>query len=424
MKQEPQLLPFSEDVEKGLLCSAIKSRVVLSYCSASLAPEMFHLPAHRIIFRTLCALTDEEVRIDFVAVKSALKNAGSLQEIGGQEYLNSLWDFVPSADNWEHYSKLLLEYYDRRVGITECLGLSEKLRDLRTETNPRQLIIETLGRIGAKLEARIVERRKSFSLLVDETLEQIEQRAGEQHAASGIRFGMEKLDEELDGVQPGELCVISGQTSSGKSALALQAILWAARQRRGTALFSLEMPGTQSVERMFAADGEISMKVIRAGLFSEAEHKRLLASVLRIRSYPIHVEEQSAGNITGIIDQCRMLKTEENISLVVVDYLQLVQPGRLRREDTREREVADVSRRLKALATELKVSVFALSQVNDQGLLRESRAIGQDADIVLKIEESKSEDASDVDIVVEKHRSGARGKRITVQFYGQYIRFH
>ena len=109
--------------------------------------------------------------------------------------------------------------------------------------------------------------------------------------------------------------------------------------------------------------------------------------------------------------------------MVVVDYLQLVGPGRWRREDTREREVADVSRKLKALAAELKLPVFALSQVNDQGMLRESRAIGQDADIVLMIAESKSEDASDVDILIEKHRSGARGKRITVQFYGEYMRF-
>jgi replicative DNA helicase len=108
---------------------------------------------------------------------------------------------------------------------------------------------------------------------------------------------------------------------------------------------------------------------------------------------------------------------------VVVDYLQLVQPARLRREETREREVADISRKLKALAIELEVSVLALSQINDAGLLRESRAIGQDADIVLKLDESKSENSNALDIVIEKHRSGAHGKRVTVEFYGEYMQF-
>jgi replicative DNA helicase len=301
MTTDSNPLPFSEDVEKGLLCSAIKSRDILAYCSASLCPEMFHIPAHRIIFRTLCALSQDDAPTDFVTVKSALKNAGKLEEAGGPEYLSGLWDFVPSSANWEHYSNLLFEYYDRRVGITECLELAEQLHDLRSETAPRQIVLQTVERLLAKLEARIVRERKPFSELVDETLERIEKRA-EEHGVTGIRFGLEMLDEEIDGVQPGELCVISGQTSSGKSALALQAILSTAGEGKGVAIFSLEMPGTQIVERMLSSDGEISMKVIRGGLFSESERKRLRASVERIRHHPIHIEENSVYNITAIVE--------------------------------------------------------------------------------------------------------------------------
>jgi replicative DNA helicase len=418
-------MPFTEDAEKAVLCAAMRDKDVLSSVSASISAEMFHNPAHRMIFRTLCALHAEDSAVDFIAVKTSLKNAGKLEGIGGSQFLSELWDFGDSGSGWKFYSDWLYEYYNRRVGITEGLALVEELRALRSGSvqsgTARAIILESLERIQAKLEARIVREEKPFCELVDETLAEIEKRATSQ-VPTGIRFGLEKLDSEICGVQPGEVCVISGQTSRGKSALALQAVLSAAGQGKSVALFTLEMPGTQMVERMFSADGEISMKAIREGLFSKSDRERLSLSEQRLKCHPIHLRDDLA-DINGIVDRCRLLKTNKDIELVVVDYLQLVESGRRGREDTREREVADVSRKLKGLAMELKVSVIALSQLNDKGLLRESRAIGHDADIVLKIDESESEDSSDVDIVVEKHRSAGPGKRITVEFYGQYMRF-
>jgi replicative DNA helicase len=421
----PDPLPFNEDAEKGILCAATKSGEVLSHISAALLPEMFYIPRHRIIFRTLCALHSENVAIDPFTIASRLKDTQQLEEVGGRDFVDHLWNLWPTASGWGDYCEWLFEYYHRRVGIIEGQVLAEKLRGLVPGTvlsgTARALILESLEQIQAKLEARIVRDEKPFCELVDETLAEIEKRATSQ-VATGIRFGLEKLDSEICGVQPGELCVISGQTSRGKSALALQAVLSAAGQGKSAALFTLEMPGTQMVERMFSADGEISMRAIREGLFSKSDRERLSLSAQRLRCHPICLRDDLA-DINVIVDRCRMLKADKDIELVVVDYLQLVESGRRGREDTREREVADVSRKLKGLARELKVSVIALSQLNDKGLLRESRAIGHDADIVLKIEESESEDSSDVDIVVEKHRSGGPGKRITVRFYGQYMKF-
>jgi replicative DNA helicase len=422
----PDSLPFSQDMEKGLLCSVLNSSEVLSYCAVSLAPEMFYLSAHRHVFRALRALNNENAPIDFLTLKNFLESAGCLEEIGGPQYLNELFGFVPSSANWQFYREYLLSYYFCRTGIVRCTDLLAKLYDFNPyrsdEENPRELIVGTFERLVAQLDDRNSTKPKTFPELVDETLQEIEKRAVSP-GVTGIRFDLEKLDREIDGVQPGELCVISGQTSSGKSALALQALLCTAQAGKGTALFSLEMPGTQTVERMFAAEGEIPMKALRVGLFSESQWAKLRQSAQRLKGHPIHIEGDGVYSITTILDRCRLLKAKHDIELVVVDYLQLVHSSLTRREDTREREVADVSRRLKALAAELKVSVMALSQLNDKGLLRESRAIGQDADIVLKIEESESEDASDVDIVIEKHRSSARGKHIRVQFYGQYMKF-
>jgi replicative DNA helicase len=423
----PDSLPFSEDMEKGLLCSAMNSRIALSHCSAYLTPEMFYLPAHRQVFSALRALHSQNYPIDFLTLKNFLTTAECLEEIGGTQYLNELFAFVPSDAGWKFYYDRFLSYYVRRTGIVEFNDLIEKLYDVgpynSAEEDPRALMVETLEWVLALADQRREPISKPFPELVDQTIEGIQKRARSE-TVTGIRFDLEKLDQEIDGVHPSELCVISGKTSSGKSALALQALLFTARQGRSVALFSLEMPGTQTVERMFAADGEISMKMIRdASVFTESQWVKLHQSAQRLKGHPIHIEENSLYSIDTILDRCRFLKAKYDIVLVVVDYLQLVQSARLRREETREREVADVSRKLKALAVELKVSVMALSQLNDQGYLRESRAIGQDADIVLRIEESESEDSSDVDIVITKHRSSARGKHIRVQFYGQYMKF-
>jgi replicative DNA helicase len=415
-------LPCDEDAEKGMLCClALNSSL---FDEAGLSSELFYIPANRIIFERMLDVYQQDSGTNFITLKAELVKTGQLEEVGGKEYLSEIWDWnrISGSAFWGHYRNLLTEQYSRRVGILECWELVEKLYDPGSRATAEN-IRETLERTLTRLAIQVAPRQKTFPELVEETLQEIEEQS-QRGSVNGIRFGLETLDEEIDGIQPGELCVISGKTSSGKSALALQAVLCAAASGQGAAHFSLEMPGTQTVKRVFAADGQITMKSLRrSGLFSRSEWERLHASANRIKAYPIHIEDNTACDINQIVSRCRLLKTKHGIGLVVVDYLQLVQPARLRREETREREVADISRKLKALAIELGLSVLALSQLNDAGLLRESRAIGQNADIVLKLDESKSENSNALDIVIEKHRSGAHGKRVTVEFYGQYMQF-
>jgi replicative DNA helicase len=417
---EPRSLPFSEDAEKGVLCSMILSPEVLLECASRIAAEFFHVPAHRIIFSALCDLAAENEPADFVLLKAELVRSKQLEEIGGAEYLSDLWNFVPTGANWKFYASLLVEFYRRRTTIIECQRLIEKMYDLHGDIDEQ--ITEGVETALTRLALQVARVDKPFRQLVAETVAEIDRRA-KGEGSTGIRFGLDSLDAQLGEVQPGEVCVISAQTGGGKTALALQAILEHAASGYSVALFSFEMRATQMIERALAHDGQISMKTIRSGKLSMSELGKLDASVGRLSERAIFIMENTGCDINQIVSRCRYLKVRYALTLVVVDYLQLVQPGASRNDATREREVADISRKLKAMALELNVPVLALSQLNDQGRLRESRAIGQDADIVLRIDDSKSDNSFAVDIVIDKHRSGARGKRVNVEFFGEYMRF-
>jgi len=172
---------------------------------------------------------------------------------------------------------------------------------------------------------------------------------------------------------------------------------------------------------MLASDGQLSMKALRSGFLAGHEFPKLAQSASRISKLPIHFEEGYNMNIVEVVSRVRLLKVRHNIGLVVVDYLQLVSLGA--KETSREREIAEISRRLRLLALELKIPVVALSQLNDEGRLRESRAIGHDADTVIHIEDSDSENAFERNIVLKKNRNGQRGETVKLNFYGEFMTF-
>jgi len=186
-------------------------------------------------------------------------------------------------------------------------------------------------------------------------------------------------------------------------------------------VFSLEMSPTQVVKRMLSNDGQLSMKTLRSGLLTERDFPKLTQSANRLSKLPIHCEEGYNMSISQIVSRVRLLKVRHNVGLVVVDYLQLISAGA--REPSREREIAEVSRRLRLLALELGIPVVALSQLNDQGYLRESRAIGHDADTIINIKESESEDAFEKEVVLIKNRNGRCGETVKLKFYGEYMTF-
>jgi replicative DNA helicase len=418
-------LPHNSDAEMALLCSITLKPEILDELPRDFTTEMLYIPALYHIFDALRTVRERDKMIDFVAVKEELRRNGLLQEVGGLEGLSQVFGFVPAPDNWKFYYDLIDECWTRRRLILACQGLIDRARSLDLGDDPKGVLrdfiereIMILARGGRDQEFRL------FKELLHQVLDEIEERSKSKGIVN-VRFGLSKLDSVLGGLEPGDLAIICAETSFGKSILGMQAVTVGAAKGIGAGVFSFEMPPNQMVERILSAETEVPMSSLRTGLLTELEYPKLATSVLRIMNYPIWVVGCYGLDLPGICSSARYLKTKHDIGLMVIDYLQLVPvaPGR-RRDSSREREVAEISRTLKLLAGELKVAIIGCSQVNDEGKLRESRAIGQDADVILKIGEPRDdEDVFHREISVLKHRHGPRGAKVRVNFFGQYMKF-
>jgi len=370
------------------------------------------------VFDVLRELDESGSAFDFHLVKKWLADTGRLVEVGGAEGLSSLWSFVPTSANWQFYAKLVKENYQRRNALLQMQALSTQLYDQQAEFEDG--LSEHVEKTLMKLVLDVPRVEKAFKSHVLDTLNQIEAETQSQ-GTIGARFGVRSLDTAIGGIRAGEYLVICAETSGGKSALALNLILHEARRNVAVAVFSLEMSSTQVIKRMLASDGQLSMRTLRAGLLTEHDFPKLIHSAERVSKLPIHYEEGYSMNILQIVSRLRLLKVRHNIGLVVVDYLQLISSGA--KETSREREIAEVSRRLRLLALELQIPVVVLSQLNDQGYLRESRAIGHDADTVINIEDGDSENAFERNVVLVKNRNGRCGEKVKLNFYGEFMTF-
>ena len=418
---EHKSLPHYEDGEKGLLCSILLCPDFLAGEFHQLSEQVFYIPAHQHIFNTVRSLQNNKRPIDFITVKKALEDSNLLQEVGGPEYLDELYTFVPSSANVMHYADSVKDCYHRRVTILEVQKLIQEMYDPHSsyEGAIRECVEKTL----TQLALEIPRQERSFSGQVQDTIDMIEQRS-QSGTLSGALFGIPSLDDAISGIQPGDLCIIAGETSGGKTALALAAVKhMASVMQKRVAWFSLEMPHTQLIERLLANESRVSMCSLRKGSLTKEQYNLISPAAARISQYGIFLDDSSYADISKIVSECRRLRAKHEIELVVVDYLQLIESPLAKKEGNREREVANISRQLKNLAKELKIPVIALSQLNDQGLLRESRAIGQDADIVLKIHWIDTDDRYRRQIDIEKQRNGPRGQFVPVRFVGEYMLF-
>jgi replicative DNA helicase len=386
---------------------------------------MFYMPAHALIFEAFAATAPKffgvSAEIDFYAVKNWLIASENFDEAGGLELLNEIWDFVPTGENWRYYAEGVAEHYQLRVVILAAQRLIEQMYDLHSPVEGT--IREMAERTFAKLATQGGQPEKMLKDRAYEFLDILEERSRQTGAVTGITFGLPALDEIVGGLQGGDVCIVAAHTGVGKSALALQVVKTTSLDRGlGAALFTLEMPWVQICERLHVQSG-VPMKSLRRCVFADWERSTVTKTTeLLIQRNNIFIEDQFGQDISGICSRSRLLKAKHDVKLIVVDYLQLVGAAEAGRDANREREVAAVSHRLKTLAHELDIVVLALSQLNDQGLLRESRAIGQDADMVLMIVPPELEKQPH-EILVRKHRNGQSGVCIPVTFHGDQMRF-
>lgn len=420
---QPSILPFSDDAEKGLLCSMMLSEDTLSECKG-VPVEAFYYPAHQIVFKVLLEFHEKNRPIDFVPLKHSLHTSNQLEEVGGVEHLNDLWQFVPTSANWKYYLDILLDRHHRRVTIIACQKISAFMHDLQSETSSS--IQNIAERALTKLAIRTLTKDKTFKEQVLDTIEEL-QDSTKTVTTKGAIFGIKSLDDLLLGMLPAELWVIAAETSQGKSALAMQAAL-----RTGfdkglyTIIFSLEMQATEVIKRMMSHAGNISMRFMRDGLFPDVDHARLTAVTTRLGLAPFHIYDDFDMDWKGIVSNCRkkqvsLAREGKKIGFVVIDYLQLIDGDG--NEERKELEISKIVKGSKSLSKEMQCPVLAISQLNDSGKLYGARSIKHHADGLLLMKPSKSEEEGRVDIHVAKMRNGPKDKIASARFYGQSMTF-
>ncbi|MDR0827590.1 MAG: replicative DNA helicase [Desulfovibrio sp.] len=424
--------PHSIEAEQGVLGGVFLQPDSLNVLVDMLHEDDFYLPAHRHIFAAFKYLSQNGVPVDLITTVERLKGAQKLEEAGGAAYLGELAGAIPSAANAEYYSALVRDKAMARLLIDSCADIISASfapgREVQALLNEAE---EKIFAISGRNSSRTYKDAGELTKLVFNTLQE---RANAVDPITGVHTGYHALDAMTSGFQPSDLIILGARPSVGKTALALNiAMLAAVTHHVPVLIYSLEMSNQQLMARMLCSWAKVDVQRLRmAGKLSDEDLMYLHDAGEIFSQAPLYIDDAAALNTMQMRARTRRLKAEKDIGLVIIDYLQLMQSSR--RTDSRELEISDISRNLKAMAKELNIPVLALAQLSREADkratgekgdklprlsdLRESGAIEQDADVVMFIHRdtmssAKYEDRPAVDkatIVIAKHRNGPTGK--------------
>jgi replicative DNA helicase len=445
--------PRDHAAERAVLGGVLSDNQVYSEVATLLHPEDFDLPAHAAVYEAFVTLQHAIPArpIDQLTVTAELRAQGKLGLAGGPGYLAELEGSVPTTANTLSYARLVQEKSLKRRIIAACRDLAEIAVEPSTQIDA--LLDESQRRVFGIAERHQEGGLKPMPEVLDRTLEIIDQLRESGGGITGLPTGFADLDHMLTGLHPGELIVLAARPGVGKSALALNIASHAAlKSKVGVAVFSLEMPNDQLAMRLLAAETRIDMKRIREGRLSAAHMEKIGHAASALYSAPMFIDDSGSLSSFDLRTKARRLQNQlsaqeppRKLGLLVIDYLQLMhQRGRV---ESRQQEVQEISRSLKALAKELSLPVLALSQLNRKveerrgknsrpmlSDLRESGAIEQDADVVLfihkEVEEGDEEAgapapgprAEDVELLVAKQRNGPTGS-VPLLLFSECTRF-
>lgn len=436
-------IPWSAEAEQAVLGAMLLDGDAALRGAELLDDTVFHREGHRRLFRALRALVDQRMVVDYVTVRDELARRGDLDAIGGIDYLDELAGAVPTAANLEYHAKILRDKAIQR-------RLIEAATQIITETyEQRQTASELLDGAESKI-FRIVETRReeSFTRIKEmlwPAMERIEGLQGRESAITGVPSGFTDLDELTAGFQRSELVVVAARPSMGKTAFALNIATNAAHAGFGVAIFSLEMSKDSLVQRMLCAEARVDSQALRRGMLRDGDYPKLGQAAGILQTCPVWFDDTPALTILEMRSKARRLKSENDVQMIVVDYLQLMRSPEY--AENRVQEISDISRSLKGLARELEVPVVALSQLSRASEqrggdrhpllsdLRDSGAIEQDADQVVFIHrpemyrdqrekaEQKGESLDGLaEINLAKNRNGPTGL-IRLLYQKQFTRF-
>ena len=420
-------LPQNLEAEMNVLGCAFLTTYALEKVCEELSSDMFLSEANKRIFEAIYELHQNKIPLDSATVKNEIEKKGSINIIGGIEYLSDVIDSVITAANVDYYTDIVRDKALRRKLIDVTTNITTNAYNEESDTN--DIIDDAEKRIFSVTKARKAGEFKSIGEVIRSTQEELERLAKNKTDITGVPSGFYDLDKMTSGFHPNELIILAARPAMGKTAFGLNlAVNAAISTKKSVAIFNMEMNAEQLAMRMIASAGGIELNKLRTGRLEHNDWRKVNEAMSELGDTHLYIEDSSGMTVSEIRAKCRRLATKEpGLAMVVIDYLQLIQGG-AKYEGNRQQEVSEISRSLKTMAMELKIPVIALAQLsrsvelreNKRPImsdLRESGSIEQDADIVAFLyrddyynkSASEQSNVSVTELILGKHRNGSTG---------------
>jgi replicative DNA helicase len=432
-----KLPPQNMEAEQSVLGGILIENEAVNKVMEILNGEDFYRDAHRKIFNALITLSERDEPADLITLTNELRKTNQLDSVGGASYVASLIDSVPTAANIEYYAKIVKEKAILRKLIETSTNIITQSYEDRGDVE--SFLDEAERAIFEISERRVKPSFYSIRDIVKESFKTIERLFEKKEFVTGVPSGFKELDRLTAGFHASDLIIVAGRPSMGKTALCLNLAQYAAIEKRiPVAIFSLEMSKEQLVIRVLCSEAQVEGTRLRTGFLTESDWPKLTLAAGNVSDAPIFIDDTAAISVLELRAKARRLKGEHGLGMLIIDYLQLMK-GRTRVE-SRQQEISEISRSLKALAKELTIPVIAVSQLSRKteertgnrpqlSDLRESGAIEQDADLILFLYRdevyNRSEDNPNrgkAELIIGKQRNGPIGK-IELAFFDKFTTF-
>lgn len=430
-----RILPHSVEAEQSVIGSMIMDREAIVVASELITGEDFYNRQYGILFETMVELNDAGSPVDLVTLQNKLKEKDVPPEVSSLEFVRDLITAVPTSANIKYYANIVAE----KATLRRLIRLNEEIANTcyAGKESLEYILEDTEKRVFQLVQKRTTDDFVPVRQIVMNAMDKIETAAKNKGSVTGIPTGFIDLDYRTAGMQPSDLILVAARPSMGKTAFELNLAQYMAFKKNLTvALFSLEMSKEQLVNRMFSLESNVDAQKLRTGQLNDEEWERLIESAGTIGKSKLIIDDTPGISIAELRSKCRKYKLEHDLSIIMIDYLQLMSGSG--RTESRQQEISDISRSLKALARELSVPVVALSQLSRAveqrpdhrpmlSDLRESGAIEQDADVVMFLyrDDYYNHDSPDKgvsEVIIAKQRNGPIGT-VKLAWLPQYTKF-
>jgi len=427
--------PQNLEAERSVLGAMLIDNDAIGMAAEALDPSWFYEDAHQKIYMTILELYNNHKNVDLITLCDQLKSKNQLESVGGVTYLSELIDLVPTSANINHYANIVKEKGILRKLIKNATMIVNESYEFKGDINE---VVDVAERLIFEI-ADIDQRRQAIHIkeLVKNSIETIDRLYQRKEHVTGLATGFYELDRMTSGFQNSDLIILAGRPSMGKSALAISMAEYAAiEMKKPVAVFSLEMSKEQLVQRMLCSQARVDAHKVRSGFLSPSDWPKLTAAAGKLSAAPIFIDDSPGISAIELRSKARRLKSNFDVQLIILDYLQLMRSSY--KTDSRQQEISDISRSLKALARELNVPILGLSQLSravesrqdhrpQLSDLRESGAIEQDADLVMLLMREEyymptEENKGIAEVIIAKQRNGPVGT-VKLVFVKEFMRF-